>query len=124
MFQSSTSYDFNAAIAANSANDVFATWTATDPASNVNAEVRIAGRLAADAAGSMNAPGVAIFTSPTAYTDGMATGTAHWGDYPGASVDWQTYTGICASGKRAWIVNQKNTNVTTWGTRVARIGFC
>ena len=38
--RSSTSYDFNASIAANQRHDVVVTWSATDPTNNVNVEVR------------------------------------------------------------------------------------
>ena len=50
--RSSTSYDFNVSIAANWRKDVFVTWNATDPANNVNAEVRYAARLHTDPLGS------------------------------------------------------------------------
>lgn len=42
-YGTSTSYDFNASIAANSDNDIFVTWSMTDPARGTNAQVRSAG---------------------------------------------------------------------------------
>ena len=66
--RSSTSYDFNVSIAANRRKDVFVTWTATDPANNVNAEVRYAARLHTDPPGVIPSPGMLLFGSATYYS--------------------------------------------------------
>ena len=63
--RSSTSYDFNASIAANRHKDVFVTWSATDPTNNVNAKVRFSGRLHTDPAGVIPSPGSLLFGQPS-----------------------------------------------------------
>lgn len=114
--RSGTSYDFNASIAANDSKDVFVTWTATDPAKSVNAEVRFSGRLHTDALGVIPA-GSSLGGSST--FKGTAT-TSHpvlrWGDYSAVSLDPK-------NASRAWVVNEKNVNTSTWGSRIGEIGF-
>jgi hypothetical protein len=120
-FASSSSHDWNASIAANGGREAFVTWTSTDPAKGINAQVRFSGRQPSDPLNSMNAPGSALFTSSTFFASG--DNPDRWGDYSAVSLDPQTYGG-CAAGRRAWIVNQKNNTSYVWGTRIGRIGFC
>ena len=65
--RSSTSFDFNASIAANRRKDVFVTWSSTDVTNNVNAEVRYSGRLHTDPLGVIPSPGSLLFGSDTYY---------------------------------------------------------
>jgi len=127
-FESSTSHDFNASIAANAFGEVFVTWSSTDVANtNVglqhNARVRISGRQPADPLGAIPA-GTSLFTSPIFYNpSGEGFFVERWGDYSAVSLDPSPAAG-CAANRRAWIVNETISNTTTWGTRIARIGFC
>jgi hypothetical protein len=117
---SATSHDWNASIAANASDDAFVNWSSTD--TTTQAQVRFSGRQPADPLGVIPA-GVALFTSPTFYTSGLASGTTRWGDYSAVSLQ-PNANGTCAANQRAWIVNQKNNGNNTWGTRIGRIGFC
>jgi hypothetical protein len=111
--RSSTSYDFNASIAANSSKDVFVTWSATDPTNSVNAEVRFSGRLHTDTAGVIPSPGSLLYGSATFFG---ASGTQRWGDYSAVSIDPADATGLTA-----WIVNERILTTTTWGSRIGSI---
>jgi hypothetical protein len=130
-FESSTSHDFNASIAANSTREAFVTWNATDVAhANValrhNARVRFSGRQPADAVGVIGA-GFALFTSPTALTGNPSAtaGVQRWGDYSAVSLDPSLgVTAGCGANRRAWIVNEKINAAAVWGSRIGRIGFC
>jgi hypothetical protein len=112
-FKSSTSHDFNVSIAANAARDMVVTWTATDPASNVNPQVRFAGRRAADPNGL--GAGVALFTSTTCHREGTSP-VLRWGDYSAVSVD-------PTNSLLFWVINQKMNSQTVWGSRIGRVGF-
>jgi hypothetical protein len=125
-FESNTSHDFNASIAANTGNEAFVTWSSTDVANpNVllrhQARVRISGRQPVQPLGVITA-GSALFTSPTFYNPSISA-VERWGDYSAVSLDPTAVVG-CASNRRAWIVNERIINATNWGTRIARIGFC
>ena len=109
-FASPTSYDFNASIAANSANDVFVTWSATDPARGINAQVRYSGFDHNDGATYVLGAGAAAFTSPTYFTGGR------WGDYSAVTLDPR-------NNRRAWLVNEDILTNHDWGSRIVGIGF-
>lgn len=111
-FASPTSDDFNASIAANSANDVFVTYSSTDRPAGTNAQVRFSGRLHTDPAGI--GAGAALFTSPTFYTGGGARG--RWGDYSAVTVD-------PSNPAQAWLVNEKINANTVWGSRIGSVRF-
>jgi len=113
--RSGTSHDFNASIAANRFKDVFVTWSATDPANSVNAEVRFSGRLHTDAAGVIPSPGSLLYGSSTFYNF-TGSGTQRWGDYSAVSLDPGDATGLTA-----WIVNERILTTTTWGSRIGSI---
>jgi hypothetical protein len=130
-FESATSFDFNASIAANASGEAFVTWNSTDVSNaNVslrhNARIRFSGRQPADALGVIGA-GSSLFTSSVALTgDPTGSSVQRWGDYSAVSLD-PTPTSTCSANRRAWVVNEKINNttpVTTWGSRIARIGFC
>ncbi|HEY0065363.1 MAG TPA: hypothetical protein VGC21_24815 [Telluria sp.] len=109
-FGTSTSYDFNVAIAANSANDIFVTWTMTDPPQNINAQVRFSGFDHNTGPTYILGPGTAAFTSPTWYS-----GT-RWGDYSAVTLDPR-------NARRAWVVNENALASHNWGSRIVGIGF-
>ncbi|MEW6658733.1 MAG: hypothetical protein AB1424_08730 [Thermodesulfobacteriota bacterium] len=113
--RSGTSHDFNASIAANQSKDVFVTWSATDPANSVQAEVRFSGRLHTDAAGVIPSPGSLLYGSATFYNV-TGSGTQRWGDYSAVSIDPGDATGLTA-----WIVNERILTTTTWGSRIGSI---
>jgi hypothetical protein len=109
-FGTSTSFDFNASIAANGANDVFVTWTLTDPPRGTNAQVRFSGFDHNNGATYALSPGIAAFTSPTWF------GGGRWGDYSAVTVDPRNT-------RRAWLVNEDILSNHDWGSRIVGIGF-
>jgi len=116
--RSSTSFDFNASIAANRRKDVFVTWSATD--TNANAEVRFSGRLHFDPLNVIPSPGSLLFGSATFFNvSADPVKNQRWGDYSAVSLDPAD-----PSGATAWIVNERipdPTSHTTWGSRIGRI---
>jgi hypothetical protein len=112
-FASATSDDFNASIAANDAGNCFVTYTSTDASVGRNAQVRLSGKLSADAG---IAAGPTAFTSPTFYHP-SADNPERWGDYSAVTTDPLDPT-------RAWLVNEKiNAGGLLWGSRIVRFGF-
>jgi hypothetical protein len=108
-FASGSSFDFNASIAANSDNDVFLTWTSTDPPAGIEPEVRFAGCDHNDGPAVPGA-GTATFTSPTSF------GGGRWGDYSAVTIDPMNT-------RQAWLVNEDVTAIGDWGSRIDGIGF-
>jgi hypothetical protein len=130
-FESATSDDFNVSIAANALDEAFVTWNSTDAINRVSAlqhqaRVRISGRQPADPLGDIPA-GSALFTSAVALTGNHdpndPPNLQRWGDYSAVTLDPEA-SPTCPAGRRAWIVNETIVNANTWGSRVARIGFC
>jgi hypothetical protein len=112
-FASGTSDDFNASIAANDANNCFVTYTSTDASVGTNAQVRLSGKLNADAGISA---GPNAFTSPTFYHP-SADNPERWGDYSAVTTD-------PLNAANAWLVNEKvNAGGLLWGSRIVRFGF-
>ena len=112
-FASATSDDFNASIAANDAGNCFVTWTSTDASVGRNAQVRLSGKLSADAG---IAAGPSAFTSPTFYHP-SADNPERWGDYSAVTTD-------PLDAAKAWLVNEKvNQGGLLWGSRIVRFGF-
>ncbi len=112
---SGTSNDFNASITANTAGNSFVTWTSTDASARVNAQVRLSGKLSADA---QITSGTAGFTSATFLTGNFdpAFGIQRWGDYSAVSLD-------PSNEATAWLVNEKINSNSIWGSRIITIGF-
>jgi hypothetical protein len=112
---SGTSDDFNASIAANTAGNSFVTWTSTDARVGVNAQVRLSGKLSADA---QITSGTAGFTSPTFLTGNFdpGFGIQRWGDYSAVTLD-------PSNEATAWLVNEKINSSSLWGSRIITIGF-
>jgi hypothetical protein len=112
-FASGTSDDFNASIAANDAGNCFVTWTSTDASAGMNAQVRLSGKLSADAG---IAAGPNAFTSPTFYS-ASGDNPERWGDYSAVTTD-------PSNAANAWLVNETvTTDSTIWGSRIVRFGF-
>ena len=128
-----SSHDFNASIAVNASGEAFVTWNTTDVANSTvasrhNARIRISGRQPADALGVIPA-GSSVFTSsalnPLTGNTSSTAGIQRWGDYSAVSLDPSPGTTAgCGANRRAWIINEKVNAAATWGSRIARIGFC
>ncbi len=114
-YASKTSDDFNASITANAAGNCFVTWTSTDASVGVNAQVRLSGKLSADA---QITAGTAGFTSPTFLTGNFdpGFGIQRWGDYSAVTLD-------PSNEATAWLVNEKINSSSLWGSRIITIGF-
>jgi hypothetical protein len=111
-FASATSDDFNASIAANDAGNCFVTYTSTDASVGRNAQVRLSGKLSADAGISA---GPNAFTSPTFYSP-STDNPERWGDYSAVTTD-------PLNAANAWLVNEKINSSLLWGSRIVRFGF-
>jgi hypothetical protein len=112
-FASATSDDFNASIAANDAGNCFVTWTSTDASVGTNAQVRLSGKLSAEAG---IAAGPNAFTSPTFYS-ASADNPERWGDYSAVTTD-------PSNAAAAWLVNETVTaDSSIWGSRIVKFGF-
>src|SRR5262249_14116944 len=112
-FGGATSDDFNASIAANDAGNCFVTWTSTDASNAKTAQVRLSGKLSADAG--ISAGPIAV-TSPTFYS-ASADNPERWGDYSAVTTD-------PLNSANAWLVNEKVTNNRAiWGSRIVQFGF-
>jgi hypothetical protein len=119
---SASSYDFNPAIAANTLNEVFVTWSSTDP--TTNAQVRVSGRQPADPAGANLGPGILVKGSPTFYNPSGAT-NERWGDYAAVTLEPNTSAvPFCPAGRRAWATNEWIQSAAVWDSYINRIGFC
>lgn len=112
-FQSGTSSDFNAAIAANDAGDIYLNWTSAS--STVCPQVVFNGEksgLFPPTAGRV------LFTSPTKITGNFDPRFClqRWEDYSAVTVD-------PVSPLNAWLVNEKVNSSDVWGSRISRIRF-
>ncbi|MHB8069279.1 MAG: hypothetical protein ACYDIC_15415 [Desulfobaccales bacterium] len=119
-YGSATSNDFNATVAANRFKDVFVTWNSTDAPNNVNAQVRVAGRLHTDPLGVIS-NGASIFGSGTFLTgepSASVPSLQRWGNYSAVSLDPSD-----PSGASAWIVNEYVLTNNLWGSRIGRISL-
>lgn len=112
-FQSGTSSDFNASIAANDAGDIY--LTSTSSRSTVCPQVVFNGERSGILPPTI---GSVLFTSPTKITGNFDPnfGTQRWGDYSAVTLD-------PAAVGNAWLVNQKVDSISVWGSRIGRIRF-
>jgi hypothetical protein len=122
-FESATSDDFNASIAANNADEAFVTWSATDPTLPHQAKVMFTGRQAGDSLGSMQQPAKRLITSTSALTGNTQNGVERWGDYSSVFLD-STPHGVCNANRRAAIFNEYIVDANTWGVQMGIVGFC
>jgi hypothetical protein len=110
-FLSLTSFDFNPSIVANGAGSLFVTWSATDPPFGVNAQVRLGGKLLADACGVIGA-GILVNQSANPLTgnfDGNK-GFSRWGDTSAITLDPLNHTTVYGVNEKV----QAGANPTTW----------
>ncbi len=121
-FVSSSSYDFNPSVAANTSDEAIFTWSSTDPANNLNAQVRFTGRQSGDAA--FIGPGTLLKQSTVALT-GNGGSEQRWGDYSSVFLDSSAPT-ACGGvpNRRAAIFNENVINTNHWGVQVGIVGFC
>ena len=91
------------------------TWTSTDARVGVNAQVRLSGKLSADA---QIMSGTAGFTSTRFLTGNFdpGFGIQRWGDYSAVTLD-------PSNEATAWLVNEKINSSSLWGSRIITIGF-
>ncbi|MCX5890664.1 MAG: hypothetical protein NTY36_14645 [Deltaproteobacteria bacterium] len=119
-YGSPTSSDFNASIAANRHKDVFVTWSSTDAANLVKAQVRVSGRLHTGRPGVISS-GSSLYDSTT-FLSGEPS------DLGPSLQQWGTYSAVCLDptdprGATAWIVNEYVLTNDLWGSRIGRISL-
>jgi hypothetical protein len=87
-FLSATSMDFNPSIVANGAGTLFVNWSATDPPNNLNAQVRLGGKLLGDSCGTIGA-GILVNQSANPLTNNFDPnhGLQRWGDTSAITLD-------------------------------------
>jgi hypothetical protein len=118
VFFNGTSDDANGAIAINSNNEAFITWTAVDAPNGGTATMRVARKAPPDPLNGTVLGGTQVGAASTAsYTD------FRLGDYSQVAIDWSSYVG-CPAGARAYAANELFTAATAWTTRIARFGGC
>jgi hypothetical protein len=119
-YGSPTSSDFNASVAANRHKDVFVTWSSTDASNQVNAQVRVSGRLHADPLGVVSS-GYSLYDSATFLSGNpsdLGPSIQQWGTYSAVSLDPAD-----PRGATAWIVNEYVLTHDLWGSRIGRISL-
>ena len=110
-----TSDDWNASIAANDSDLAVATWSSTDPAAGINAQIRVN----SGATLTLPAPlfsGSALFTSPTFYQPVADSNFVRWGDYSAVTID-------PVDQNHAWIVNEKINSQSVWDSGFGQVTF-
>jgi hypothetical protein len=112
-FQSGTSSDFNASIAANDSGDVYLTWSSSSP--SVFPQVIFTGERSGSCPPTA---GTVLYTSSAALTGNFDPhfGLQRWGDYSAVTVD-------PTNALKAGLVNEKVNSSSVWGTRIGLIGF-
>ena len=111
-FQTSTSDDWNASIAANAAGNAFVTWSSTDATHNINAQVVFSGKQNAD---TTIPAGIVGVTSSTFYNPSNKP-TERWGDYSAITIDPSSIS-------KAWLVNEKINSTALWGSQIMQVSF-
>lgn len=115
-FESGTSHDFNASIAANALGDAFVTWTSTLLGDRFEGGHHARIRWSGDEAPANDiGAGFTLFTSLVGYNPSSSL-DERWGDYSAVSLD-------PLNQRRAWIVNEKINAPAAWGSRFLCIGF-
>lgn len=104
-----TSDDWNPSIIVNPSNDVFVTWSSTDPAAGVFPQIRVSGRLHTDLAGQIG-PGFPVINSTGPYA------SYRWGDYTAFTLDLN-------NPMSAWGVNEIIAPTGSWTTYIFRAVF-
>lgn len=127
-YLSSSSRDFNPSVAATTSSahpdEVIFTWTATDPANNINAQIRFTGRQAGDSGGYLGA-GTLVSSSNAALTGNTQGSVQRWGDYSSVFLDSNAPTACGGvANRRAAIFNERIINASTWGVGIGIVGFC
>lgn len=114
--RSAVSDDWNASIAADTADNLVITWTSAYSA-GYYAQVRYVGRQHGDPAIS-GAVGAVLQTSPTCLTGDYDSNFGHqrWGDYSAVTADPLT-------AKTFWIINEDIINSSTWGNEIGKVHF-
>ena len=123
-FESGTSDDFNASIAANTLDEAFVTWSATDPANSQQAMIRFSGRQSGDPANSMNNPGKQLEVSPYNLTGNKQGSVQRWGDYSSVFLDSNSPSVCGGPNHRAAVFNEKILDHTHWAVGFGIVGFC
>jgi hypothetical protein len=99
--------DWNASIAANDLNQAIATWSSTNRALQINAQIRVTS--------GPSGAGTVLFTSPTFYNP-STDNPERWGDYSAVTIDPVLQN-------HAWLVNEKINSHSVWGSRFGHVTF-
>jgi hypothetical protein len=115
-WNTSTSSDWNASIAADTSDNLVITYSSVD--SGYNAQVRYVGRQHGDAAISGGGVGAALHQSGACLTGDYDSsfGLQRWGDYSAVTLDPIT-------AKTFWIINEDIIDASTWGNEIGKVHF-
>ncbi|MDX3575385.1 MULTISPECIES: hypothetical protein [unclassified Streptomyces] len=131
VLESGDSDDFNPAVVGSSVGRtgdnpigrMFFTWSATDVlgADVHQARVKGASRFATDP---VNVTGGTTFAEATAPYNPTPASIERWGDYSAVTIDPVRDQCRSGHGQSAWLVNERHTTPTQWGSRIGRLGHC
>jgi hypothetical protein len=115
-WNTSTSSDWNASIAADTSDNLVITYSSVDSA--YNAQVRYVGRQHGDAAISGGGVGASLHQSGACLTGDYDPnfGVQRWGDYSAVTLDPMT-------AKTFWIINEDIIDASTWGNEIGKVHF-
>jgi hypothetical protein len=119
--RSGTSDDFNPAIAADAAGNIFVTETATDPTGAVKPQVLFGGAVAGNPVTLSSTPAAGSSVCLSANVTSKTDSTQRWGDYSAARFDPATSISGTPGHIIGWITNQKVVGASAWGTKIAKV---
>ncbi|HVA82365.1 MAG TPA: hypothetical protein VNF29_15665 [Candidatus Binataceae bacterium] len=120
-YLSSTSDDFNPAIAADALGDIFVTETATDPTGGLKPMVLFGGALAGNSVALNTTPAAVSGVCLSGDSNPVGTSPQRWGDYSAARFDPATSINGTPGSVIGWITNQRVAGANAWGTKIAKI---
>ncbi|MFH8771785.1 hypothetical protein [Streptomyces sp. NPDC017958] len=130
VIESPDSDDFNPSVAGsvvggtmdNPIGRMFFTWSSTNVTSTPHqVRVKSGGRLGTDAPNVLG--GNTHSTASTFYAPSGGNQVQRWGDYSAVTIN-PSATGTCVAGSRAYVVNERQIDTDSWGSRIGRLGFC
>lgn len=118
--------EFNAAIAVNGADQMFAVWTRTSTTSNPCLAVQRGGcEVTADCDANIGDTSIFHANGAGPVNNIDSAGRNRWGDYSTVEPDPSPGGASCGANKRAWAnIEYTNANDGQWDDRILKYGFC